>query len=495
MAAAGDQRAGPRPTEFPEAALTQHDPTRQPPRMASSDPEAIAQLREAVRLSPKNLPLRQALADALLGASHAAEAEVEYRAGLALAAEHAGLKLGLARAFHAQGKHSHALVVCEDLVKRADCPPRAFVLHARILAGIGEVEQAVEQYKRGVEKDRSVADEEFAQRLGIRIEPEAKEDEEDDDPFGPDDDELVDGKLRASWQGDDDAKAPAEIERPKIRFDDVGGMEALKEEIRLKIIYPLTHAEMYRAYGKTIGGGILLYGPPGCGKTHLARATAGEIKAGFISIGIHDVLDMWIGQSERRLHEIFEQARRNQPCVLFFDEVDALGASRTDMKQSAGRHLINQFLSELDGVKSSNDGLLILGATNAPWHLDSAFRRPGRFDRILFVPPPDAAARAAVLRLHLKGKPAEDVDYDHVAKKTDGFSGADLKAVVDVTIENKLREAMKSGVPAPIRTKDLVNAAGTLKPTTREWFATARNYALYANQGGAYDDILKFIDR
>jgi SpoVK/Ycf46/Vps4 family AAA+-type ATPase len=252
---------------------------------------------------------------------------------------------------------------------------------------------------------------------------------------------------------------------------------------------------MYRAYGKTIGGGILLYGPPGCGKTHLARATAGEIKAGFISIGIHDVLDMWIGQSERRLHEIFEQARRNQPCVLFFDEVDALGASRTDMKQSAGRHLINQFLSELDGVKSSNDGLLILGATNAPWHLDSAFRRPGRFDRILFVPPPDAAARAAVLRLHLKGKPAEDVDYDHVAKKTDGFSGADLKAVVDVTIENKLREAMKSGVPAPIRTKDLVNAAGTLKPTTREWFATARNYALYANQGGAYDDILKFIDR
>ncbi|HTH49088.1 MAG TPA: AAA family ATPase, partial [Candidatus Limnocylindria bacterium] len=446
--------------------------------MSPSDSDNISQLREAVRLSPQNLPLRQAFADALLGASRAEAAEVEYRAGLVTAPEHAGLKLGLARAFHAQGKHSHALVVCEDLVKRADCPPRAFVLHARILAGIGEVGAAVEQYKRGVEKDRSVADEDFAQRLGIRIEPEAEE--KDENPFdGGDDDEVVDGKLRAKWQGEEDEKKGAEIERPKIAFADVGGMEALKEEIRLKIIYPLTHADMYRAYGKSIGGGILLYGPPGCGKTHLARATAGEIKAGFISIGIHDVLDMWIGSSERRLHDIFEQARRNQPCVLFFDEVDALGASRSDMKQSAGRHLINQFLSELDGVKSGNDGLLILGATNAPWHLDSAFRRPGRFDRILFVPPPDVAARASVLRLHMKGKPAEDIDYDHIGKKTDGFSGADLKAVVDVTIENKLREAMKSGVPAPIRTKDLINAAGSLKPTTREWFATARNYALY----------------
>jgi SpoVK/Ycf46/Vps4 family AAA+-type ATPase len=267
----------------------------------------------------------------------------------------------------------------------------------------------------------------------------------------------------------------------------------LKEEVRLKIIYPLTHADMFKAYGKSAGGGILMYGPPGCGKTHLARATAGEVQAGFIAVGIHDVLDMWIGNSERNLHSLFDQARRNAPCVLFFDEVDALGASRTDMKTSAGRHLINQFLSELDGVKSANEGVLILGATNAPWHLDSAFRRPGRFDRILFVPPPDAAARAAILRLHLRGKPVEDVDYEAVAKKADGFSGADLKAVVDVTIENKLRDAMKSGVPTPIRTKDLTGSISSQKPTTREWFATAKNYALYSNQGGAYDDILKYL--
>src|SRR5947208_6592312 len=152
---------------------------------------------------------------------------------------------------------------------------------------------------------------------------------------------------------------------------------------------------------------------------------------------------MWIGNSEKNLHQLFEQARRNKPCVLFFDEVDALAASRTDMRHSAGRHLINQFLAEMDGLQANNDGLLILAATNAPWHVDPAFRRPGRFDRILFVPPPDTEARAAVLRLLCQGKPLDSIDYDVFSRKTEGFSGADLKAVVDLAVEKKLREALK----------------------------------------------------
>ncbi|HEU4338538.1 MAG TPA: ATP-binding protein, partial [Planctomycetota bacterium] len=238
---------------------------------------------------------------------------------------------------------------------------------------------------------------------------------------------------------------------------------------------------------------ILMYGPPGCGKTHLARATAGEIQASFMAIGINDVLDMWIGNSERNLHQVFDDARSSRPCVLFFDEVDALGASRSDMRHSAGRLTINQFLSELDGVSSDNEGILILGATNAPWHLDTALRRPGRFDRILFVPPPDAAARAAIFRILVKGKPSADIDFDHLAKKTEGFSGADLKAIVDGAVEAKLRDAMKEGVPKPIATRDIAAAIGGQRPTTKEWFSTARNYALYSNQGGMYDEILKFL--
>jgi ATP-dependent 26S proteasome regulatory subunit len=454
------------------------------PRMAeygsggSSASDPLAALREALRLSPENVPLRQHLADSLLNAGRAEEAEKEFREALALAPDSVPLKLGLARAFHQNGKHSHALVIVEDLLRASDKPPRAYLLHARLLLGSGDIENAVRAYRWGVEADPSLADLELATRLGINANPETSE--------------VVEGRVRASWSEEPEAPS-VEIERPKITFADVGGMDAVKEEIRMKIIHPLTHPELYRAYGKPIGGGILMYGPPGCGKTYLARATAGEIKAGFIAVGINDVLDMWIGNSERNLHELFDQARRNRPCVLFFDEVDALGASRTDMRQNAGRMLINQFLAELDGVKTSNEGVLILGATNAPWHLDSAFRRPGRFDRILFVPPPDPEARAEIVRLHCQGKPQADVDFGHLGRKADGFSGADLKAVVDLAVEEKLREAMKAGTPTPLATKDLLAALKRQKPTTKEWFATARNYALYSNQGGVYDDILDYL--
>jgi SpoVK/Ycf46/Vps4 family AAA+-type ATPase len=163
------------------------------------------------------------------------------------------------------------------------------------------------------------------------------------------------------------------------------------------------------------------------------------------------------------------------------------------MIKSGGRQLINQFLAELDGVGSSNEGVLILAATNSPWHLDPAFRRPGRFDRVLFVPPPDAAAREQILRILCRGKPTSGIDHGIVAKKTADFSGADLKAVVDKAIEAKLYESLKKGVPQPLSTADLLAAAKSLRPTTKEWFATARNHAIYANEGGAYDDVLRYL--
>lgn len=439
--------------------------------------DLVDSLREALEHAPNNIPLRRRLADALLARTRIEEAETEYRAALALDPGNAALKLGLAEAFYRQSKDSAALVVIEDVINARETPAAAYLLHARLLFRTGDVQRSVTQYKAAIDADPELADAGFAGKLGIGEE------------FAESD--VYEGRVRMG--AGESGPPPKDIERPQINFADVGGMDALKEEIRLKIIYPLQHPELYKAYGKTAGGGILMYGPPGCGKTHLARATAGEIRAGFISVGINDVLDMWIGNSERNLHELFDRARRHAPCVLFFDEVDALGARRTDMQQSAGRHLINQFLAELDGVESNNEGVLILAATNSPWHVDPAFRRPGRFDRILFVYPPDGPARASVLQILLKGKPISNIDYAALAKKTENFSGADLKALVDVTIEGKLQQAMRTGKPEPIVTADLITAAATVKPTTREWFSTARNYALYANQDGIYDDIMKYM--
>jgi transitional endoplasmic reticulum ATPase len=475
--------------------------------MSETDPLSSdlipAALRDALRLSPQNGPLLEHVAESVLKVGGFAEAEALFKQALALTSGSLTAKLGLASAFFNQGKSSAALVIVETLTSPADAPVRALLLHARLCLRAAEPRLAARLYTRAVTADPSATDSALEEELigylpkpaspSPKPRPPTLHPSATPPPAESHDGEEWKSSAERLPEGNLPGDPAGEIERPEIAFDDVGGMQSVKEEIRMKIILPLQQPDLFKAYGKTAGGGILMYGPPGCGKTFLARATAGEVSSNFIAIGINDVLDMWIGQSEKNLHSLFEQARQNRPCVLFFDEVDALGANRTHMLRSGGRHLINQFLSELDGVTDSNEGVLILAATNTPWHLDAAFRRPGRFDRILFVPPPDLPARSAIVRLMLKGKPAENVDFDGIAKKTDGFSGADLKAVVDLAVEAKLRDAMQTGKIQALVTRDLLDAAKKLRPTTRDWFETARNYALYSNQSGLYDDILDYL--
>lgn len=447
--------------------------------MSDMNQAAIDALHQAVELAPGNVPLAQQLSSLLNRLMKYDDAEQVIRGSLKHNPGSVDLQLTLAELYYRRGSDSHALAIAETLTGKSDADPRAMVLHARLKHRGGDVYGAVAMYRDAVDADSEIADLEFESLLGIG---DFRDQSSDTDP------------QPAAWQADaDDDDLDIAAERPQDGFESVGGMEGVKEEIRVKIIYPMNHADMYAAYGKKIGGGILLYGPPGCGKTHLARATAGEVQASFMSVGINDVLDMWIGNSEKNLHGLFEQARRAKPCVLFFDEVDALGASRSDMKKSGGRQLINQFLSELDGVESDNEGVLCLAATNTPWHLDSAFRRPGRFDRVIFVPPPDEPARAQILEIQLAGKPTESIDYKKLAAKSRDFSGADLGAVVDRAIEAKLHEAVKTGMPKPITTKDLLAAMKNVRPSTGEWFSTARNHALYANEGGLYDEILDYL--
>ena len=433
--------------------------------------DPIETLRQAVSLSPENAPLRRHLGDLLSAAGRHEEAVEEYREALALDPSDE-LRLSLARAFLSLGRTGEAAVLV-DVVDAGDPSAEALVLKSRLLLNEGDLDGARDAYRQAVAVDVELADPELADLL---VAPEDAADRIEPEPSTP------------SAEAND-------RDRTVITFADVGGMEDVKEQIRLKIIHPFQHPELYAAYGKRAGGGVLLYGAPGCGKTHIARATAGELGSSFLWIGLEDVLSMVFSESEQNLHELFEQARRSAPCVVFFDEVDALGARRSDLRTSPGRQLINQFLAELDGVATENEGILFLAATNAPWHVDDAFRRPGRFDRVVFVPPPDRDARREVLRIHLEGRLQEEIDLTRLADRTKEYSGADLQSIVDVAVEAKLASAMRDGVPRPLTTDDLLAAARKRKPTTAEWFQTARNYALHANQAGSYDAVLEYLGR
>ena len=278
-----------------------------------------------------------------------------------------------------------------------------------------------------------------------------------------------------------------------LTLADVAGMAAVKERLEAAVLTPMRNRELSRLYGKSLRGGLLLYGPPGCGKTFIARALAGELGAPFLAVSLADVLDMFIGQSERNLHELFETARRNAPCVLFLDEIDALGQKRSHLRHSAARGTVNQLLAEMDGIAGHNDGVYVLGATNHPWDVDVALRRPGRFDRMLLVLPPDPPAREAILRYHLRDRPIAGVDVHQLAKMTNGYSGADLAHVCETAAEHALLDSARSGTVRMIGTADLERAVREVRPSIGPWLEVARNVAQFANEGGAYDDLLAYL--
>lgn len=428
--------------------------------------EEIEELKKAVEASPENVYLRMLLVRKMRPFDeYLAEAEQHLETVMELEKGNKEAREILVEIFFRQQKNSAAIVLGEDLMNQFDLSPATRLILSKAYLAEHDMEKARDLYQEVLMINPSMKDVDLdkAFRLGSPMD------------FADEGEYL--------------------LEKPKITFEDVGGLEEIKREIDLKIIKPLEHADLYAAYGKKVGGGILLYGPPGCGKTFLARATAGEINAGFINVTLNDILDMWVGNSEKQLNAVFEEARDNAPCVLFFDEIDALGAKRSDLRQSAGKNVINQFLSELDGVDASNDGVLVIGATNVPWHLDAAFRRPGRFDRVIFVPPPDLENRVEILKLKLAGKPTGKIDFQKLAKLTPHYSGADLEAVIDIAIESVLEAAMQSGVPEPLTTEILLKAISKHRSTTIDWFSTAKNYATFANQSGQYDAISEYLKK
>jgi len=285
-------------------------------------------------------------------------------------------------------------------------------------------------------------------------------------------------------------------ETERVMFADVGGLEGVKKQIHRRIILPFQKPSLFQRFRRKAGGGILLYGPPGCGKTLIARATAGECGAKFFNVAVSDILDMYIGESERKLHALFEQARRSAPAVVFFDEVEALGGKRQYSREATSSKLVSQFLSELDGFAQNNENVLVMGATNVPWAVDPAFRRPGRFDRIMFVPPPDRVARESILEALLKERPtAGKLPCREIAELTPGFSGADLRDLVESAVDEAIEASISGGREVPVTMEHLRAALKSAKSTTAEWLTTARNYARYANEGGQYDEVLAFLDK
>jgi len=380
---------------------------------------------------------------------------------------------------------SDALLTLQDVLARNKACAQAYLLLAKIYQKRGLRDEARKKYGAATVIDESLQDPQLEAWLGLSDVP------------------AVEPTLALipTESAEDSAVAvvetlvfPGEPERPKTTFEDIGGMVEIIERIRMNIIYPFKNPEVFKKFNKKPGGGILMYGPPGCGKTHIARATAGECGATFIPIAITDILSKWLGESEQHLHQIFEQARRRAPSVIFIDEIDAIGVSRAEASSTMAP-LVNVLLTEMDGISAKNDSLMVLAATNAPWRVDSALRRPGRFDRVLFVPPPDEPARAAILKICLRNLPAETLDLEKLARLTDRYSGADLRSVVERASEKAIFEEMRTGKSGKLSQRMLADTIKEMRPSTNEWLETARSYATYSNRAGLYDDLVAFFEK
>jgi SpoVK/Ycf46/Vps4 family AAA+-type ATPase len=391
----------------------------------------------------------------------------ELSAAVERAPDAVGLRLHLAELLAADARYAEALSHCSMVLSTDSTNAAALALLRRCSAALTAPPAASTKF------DWSAAEEQVADI----VEPEFVD--------------SGDAATDIESERDFDVLAPS-----GITLADVAGMDDVKARLELTLLGPIRNPDMMRAYKMSARGGLLLYGPPGCGKTFLAKALSGEIDANFYPVGISDVLRQWLGQSEQTVHEIFETARRNAPCVLFFDEVDALGMRRANMRGDSGlRTVVNTLLAEMDSATSDNTGVYVLGATNMPWEVDPALRRPGRFDRMVFVGLPDAAARAEIVRLHLSDRPIAGIDLKSIAARTDGMTGADLAHVCDTATQLAMADSLRSGQVRPVTMADVDAALGEVQPSAGKWFDVARNVVEFGNQSGAFDELAKYMRR
>jgi len=287
--------------------------------------------------------------------------------------------------------------------------------------------------------------------------------------------------AESSAEGEGDRSAHDWIvkEKPTIRFDDVAGLDDVKEDIRLKMVYPFEHPELAARFGIRGGGGVLLYGPPGTGKTMLARATAGEINATFFTVSPADLLSKWVGEAEQNIKKLFDAARAERRAIIFIDEIEALVPARRDEGSSVMQRVVPQILQGMEGFDKKTTPVLFMGATNVPWQLDPAVLRPGRFDEKVYIPLPDLAARRKMLDIYLGKRPVDDaVDLDALAVKLDGYSGADIKYIADRAATIPFLQSVATGQEGQI-TQSIIDdvIADTPRSVTREMLERFERWA------------------
>jgi len=236
------------------------------------------------------------------------------------------------------------------------------------------------------------------------------------------------------------------VEKPKLRFEDIAGLNEVKERIKEAIVYPFTYPEDYKYFGVNPGGGILLYGPPGCGKTMLAAAAAAECDAVFINLKVSDIKDKYVGESEKNIKQVFELARSYERAILFFDEIDAMAGERGDSSQGHEKSLVNELLAQMDALESKGTPRtsLILAATNQPWSVDLALRRSGRFDSAVFIPNPDVESRQKLFEINLRSRPVDkSVKLAALAQMTERYASAEIVEICDRAAKIPLRERLR----------------------------------------------------